>query len=220
LDEVAEMPASLQAKMLRVIENRCVRRLGGSQEHEFDVRVVGATNGVLDELVRSRRFREDLYFRLSVVHLALPPLRERLSDLPQLCEAILHDLNASHETRITGWHPDVLQAFQRHEWKGNVRELRNVLERAVVLAREGDIQLEHLPRGFGGLSLERTQRSLAPVPSVTLPVGTTLEEAEQELIDITLTWTKHNRSRAAEILGIDPKTLYNKLKGSGAASGE
>jgi len=220
LDEVAEMPASLQAKLLRVIESRSVRRLGSSYEQQFDVRVVGATNGNLTELVRSGRFREDLYFRLSVVHLALPPLRERLADLPQLCEAILRDVNAVHDTRVTGWHPDVMRAFERHEWKGNVRELRNVLERAVVLGREGDILPEHLPPGLGGSAPERKQRTLGPVPSVTLSVGTTLDEAEQELIDITLTWTKHNRSRTAEILGIDPKTLYNKLKGNSASASE
>jgi DNA-binding NtrC family response regulator len=220
LDEIGEMPAALQAKLLRVLENRSVRRLGGSQEHQFDVRVVAATNRRLDELVHSGLFREDLYFRLSVVQIVLPPLRERLEDLPQLCEAILRDLNVSHDARITGVHDDALRAFERHSWKGNVRELRNVLERALVLAREGEITVDHLPMGLGGSRTERTQRSLAPVPSVTLSVGTTLEEAEHELIGITLTWTRHNRSRAAEILGIDPKTLYNKLKGSGAANGE
>jgi DNA-binding NtrC family response regulator len=220
LDEVAEMPSTLQAKLLRVLENHSVRRLGGSQEHQFDVRVVAATIQPLEELARAGQFREDLYFRLGVVHIPLPPLRDRLEDLPQLCEAVLRDLNASHGARITSLHPDVMRAFHRHDWKGNVRELRNILERALVLAQEGEIDINHLPRGFGGLTLEKVQRSLAPVPSVTLPVGTTLDQAEHKLIEITLTWTKQNRSRAAEILGIDPKTLYNKLKGSGAAAGE
>jgi DNA-binding NtrC family response regulator len=220
LDEIGEMPPALQAKLLRVLENRRVRRLGGAHEHEFDVRVVAATNRRLDELVRTGQFREDLYFRLSVVQVALPPLRDRLEDIPQLCEYILRDLNISHEARITGIDDEAYRALEHHHWKGNVRELRNVLERAVVLAREGDIQLEHLPAGFGAVRSANTQRSLSPMPSVTLSVGTTLEEAEHELIGITLTWTRHNRSRAAEILGIDPKTLYNKLKGSGAAGGE
>jgi DNA-binding NtrC family response regulator len=220
LDEVAEMPPSLQAKLLRVLENSRVRRLGGSQELQFDVRIVAATNRPLDEFVGTGKFRQDLYFRLSVVHIPLPPLRDRLQDLPQLCESILHNLNVTHQTQLVGVHPDVLTAFQRHEWRGNVRELRNVLERAVVLAREGEILPEHLPRGLGGVFVERAQRSLSPSPSVTLPVGTTLEQAERELIEITLTWTKQNRSRAAEILGIDPKTLYNKLKTSTAAGGE
>jgi DNA-binding NtrC family response regulator len=214
------MPLALQAKLLRVLENRRLRRLGGSQEQEFDVRVVAATNRRLDELVRNGQFREDLYFRLSVVQIGLPPLRERIDDLPQLCEFILRDLNAAHDARITGIDDQALRALERHPWKGNVRELRNVLERGVVLAREGEIQVGHLPLGFGDARVETAQRALSPVPSVTLAVGTTLEEAEHELIGITLTWTKHNRSRAAEILGIDPKTLYNKLKGSGAASGE
>jgi DNA-binding NtrC family response regulator len=220
LDEIGEMAPSLQAKLLRVLESRSVRRLGGTQEHQFDVRVVAATNRRLEERVAALGFREDLYFRLSVVHIPLPPLRDRLDDLPQLCGAILADLNASHQSRITGIHPEAMEAFRRHEWKGNVRELRNVLERGMVLAREGEILAEHLPPGLGGLQTQRTQRALGPTPSVTLPVGTTLDQAEQELIDITMTWTRHNRSRAAEILGIDPKTLYNKLKASGAAGAE
>jgi DNA-binding NtrC family response regulator len=220
LDEVGDMPALLQAKLLRVLENHRVRRLGGSEEHQFDVRVVAATNRPLEEIVHSGQFREDLFFRLSVLHITLPPLRDRVEDLPLLCESILRDLNVAHESRITGLHPEVMQALERHSWPGNVRELRNLLERALVLAREGEIALEHLPKGFGTRPVERPKLSLAPVPAVTLPVGTTLEQAEREVIRMTLTWTKHNRSRAAEMLGIDPKTLYNKLKENGASGVE
>jgi DNA-binding NtrC family response regulator len=219
LDEIGDMPASLQSKLLRVLETRRVRRLGGSREHEFDIRVVAATNRPLEDLVRAGEFREDLFFRLHVIHIAVPPLRERLEDIPLLCEAILTDLAAAHAIRPVGLHPEVLKAFGRHEWRGNVRELRNVLERALVLGAEREIRTEHLPAGFGP-PLGKVQRSLEPMPSVTLPVGTSLARAEQELIAVTLMWTKHNRTRAAELLGIDPKTLYNKLKEDGPISGQ
>jgi DNA-binding NtrC family response regulator len=218
LDEIGDMPSSLQSKLLRVLETRRVRRLGGSREHDFDIRVVAATNRALEDLVRAGQFREDLFFRLHVIHIAVPPLRERLEDIPLLCEAILTDLAAAHGIRAGGLHPDVLTAFCRHEWRGNVRELRNVLERALVVGGDGEIRAEHLPAGFGP-PVGKVHRSLEPTPSVTLPVGTSLARAEQELIAVTLTWTKHNRTRAAELLGIDPKTLYNKLR-DGPISGE
>jgi DNA-binding NtrC family response regulator len=220
LDEIGDMPLGLQSKLLRVLENRTVRRIGSAHEFQVDVRVVSSTNQDLEEMVRSNQFREDLYFRLSVFHIPLPPLRDRLDDLRILSETILRDLNEVHGSRVTGVHPDVLEAFGRYPWPGNVRELRNILERALVFAGEGEIQVSHLPKGFAGLPEERPKRTLSPVPSVTLPVGTTLDQAERELIQITLTYTRNNRSRAADMLGIDPKTLYNKLKGSVANGGE
>jgi DNA-binding NtrC family response regulator len=220
LDEIGDMPVGLQSKLLRVLESRTVRRLGASQEFDVDVRVVSSTNQNLQELVAKGQFREDLYFRLSVFHIPLPPLRDRLEDIPQLAETIVRDLNASHGSKVAAIHPEVLDAFSRYEWPGNVRELRNVLERAIVFADEDEILPAHLPKGFAGLPDERPKRSLSPVPSVTLPVGTSLEQAEREMIQITLTYTRNNRSRAAEMLGIDPKTLYNKLKGPATPSGE
>lgn len=217
LDEVGDMPLASQAKLLRVLEDRRVRRLASARETEIDVRVVASTNRNLETLVKNGTFREDLFFRLTVLHITLPPLRDRLEDLPALCDAILSDLNALHETRITGLDPAVLEAMRRHEWPGNVRELRNVLERAVILAHEGEISAFHLPKGFGGLPVERTRRELGIIPTVTLPVGTTVDQAERELIEITLMHTKHNQRKAAELLGITPKTLYNKLKEYGAS---
>jgi DNA-binding NtrC family response regulator len=117
-------------------------------------------------------------------------------------------------------HPDVLEAFRRHAWPGNVRELRNVLERALVISGGSEIVASHLPQGFGNLPRQPPRRSLGPTPSVTLMAGTTLEDAELEMIQITMAYTNNNRARAAEILGIDPKTLYNKLKERSACAGE
>jgi DNA-binding NtrC family response regulator len=220
LDEIGDMPLALQAKLLRVLETRHFRRLGGAQEIQVDVRVVAATNRLLTESVRDGSFREDLYFRLSVLELPLPPLRERLEDLPELCDAILRDLKTTYGSAMPYVHPDVLEAFRRHPWPGNVRELRNVLERALVISGGSEIVTSHLPQGFGSLPQQPPRRSLGPTPSVTLMAGTTLEDAELEMIHITMAYTNNNRARAAEILGIDPKTLYNKLKERSTCAGE
>ena len=212
LDEIGDMPLHFQAKLLRVIEEQRVRRLGGSREVELDVRIVAATNKNLDDMVRSGAFREDLFFRLSVMQVALPPLRDRMEDLPALVSAIVAELNARDNTRITNIDSATLEALRHHAWPGNVRELRNILERAATLAREGEITIAHLPKGFGGTPQEKPRRTLGTLSSVTLPVGTTIEQAERELIQVTLIHTKHNRTKAAGILGVTPKTLYNKLR--------
>jgi DNA-binding NtrC family response regulator len=168
-------------------------------------------------MVESGTFRADLLYRLRVLQIALPPLRDRLSDLPDLCAALLDQLNRAHGATVAGLGNGVSNAFHRYRWPGNVRELRNVLERAVILAGSGEIHIEHLPKGFAGLPpTEPVQRTLAPLPSVTLSVGTTLDQAERELIEITLAHTRHNRTRAAELLGVSAKTLYNKLKEYGS----
>ncbi len=212
LDEIGDMPVALQAKLLRVLEGRSVRRLGAPTEIQIDVRVIASTNKNVQQVVRSGAFREDLFFRLSVLQVELPTLRDRLDDLAVLCQAIIAGLNSAHETRVTGVDPTAFEALKRHHWPGNVRELRNVLERGVILAREGEITTVHLPRCFPGLAGERPRRDLGVLPTVTLPVGTTIEQAERELIEITLLHTKRNQTKAAELLGVSAKTLYNKLK--------
>jgi DNA-binding NtrC family response regulator len=212
LDEIGDMPVALQAKLLRVLEDQRIRRIAAPQETEVDVRVIASTNKDLRGLVSSGLFREDLYFRLSVLHIALPALRERLDELPGLCSALIARVNALHQTRITSVDASVMSALQRHDWPGNVRELRNILERAAILAREGEITPDYLPKGFGGLPQERARRDLGAIPTVTLPVGATIEQAERELIAITLMHTRHNQTKAAELLGISAKTLYNKLR--------
>ena len=213
LDEIGEMPALTQAKLLRVLEDSKVRRLGGKAEFEVDVRVVAATNKVPEEAVLAGHLREDLYYRLNVFHIHLPPLREREEDIPLIAESLVVDLNRKHGCRCDISEP-VLEAFRRHNWPGNVRELRNVLERALILAGVGTLELKHLPPPF-------QVHSAGPVavdagPAVEFPLGTTVSEVEKVLILRTLEHTQNNKARAAEILGISLKTLHNKLKKYGS----
>jgi DNA-binding NtrC family response regulator len=216
LDELAEMPIATQAKLLRVLEDSRVRRLGGKTEIQVDVRVIASTNRSLEEAIQKGQLREDLYYRLNVFQIALPPLRERLDDLPLLTDALIADLNEKHGCRVTGLEPEVLDRFRRHAWPGNVRELRNVLERAVIMAGEGAVSAMHLPPGFGGAPAASANHG-GDLPHVQLKFGATVDEAEKALILMTLAQTKNNKTRAAEILGISLKTLFNKLKEYGSA---
>jgi transcriptional regulator with PAS, ATPase and Fis domain len=220
LDELGEMPVGTQAKLLRVLEDSCVRRLGGKTEISVDVRVVASTNKVIEDALRKGELREDLYYRLNVFQITLPALRERDGDLPMLTEALIESMNRKHDTRVVDVQPDVMEQFTRYSWPGNVRELRNVLERAVILAGEGTITSHHLPRDFGVPAGARPAQPIAEPDAVRLPVGTTVSEAERLLIQITLQHTRNNKTRAAEILGISLKTLFNKLKEYGAAEAE
>src|SRR5580658_7195734 len=145
LDEIGDMPIGTQAKLLRVLEERKVRRLGGKVDLPVDVRVVAVTNKVPDEAIRNKLLREDLFYRLNVFHITLPPLRDRKEDIPAIATALIRDLNKKHGARVTHLHPDVLQRFSTASWPGNVRELRNVIERAVIMAGAGEIQISHLP---------------------------------------------------------------------------
>ncbi|HLH04522.1 MAG TPA: sigma-54 dependent transcriptional regulator [Bryobacteraceae bacterium] len=217
LDELAEMPSGTQAKLLRVLEDSRVRRLGGKSEISVDVRVIAATNRNLDEALKKGDLREDLFYRLNVFQINLPPLRQRLNDLPILTETLIAHLNRKHGSNVTFASPEVLEAFRRHSWPGNVRELRNVLERAVIMAGEGAIHMAHLPYDFGAAPGSRPAAQVFEPDGVRLPVGTTVGEAEKALIQLTLQHTKNNKTRAAEILGISLKTLFNKLKEYGAA---
>jgi DNA-binding NtrC family response regulator len=229
LDEIGEMPLQTQAKLLRILEDSHVRRLGGKLEFHVDVRVVAATNKVPEEAVRGGNLREDLYYRLNVFHVHIPPLRERKADIPSLAEVLMADMNRKHDCRVTEISAAVLETFERHNWPGNVRELRNVLERAVILAGEGAIERKHLPaflsNGVVAVAVGAGSAVAATAPadddeSVRFAVGTTVEEAEKGLILRTLEHTKNNKTRAAEILGISLKTLHNKLKEYGAAKEE
>jgi DNA-binding NtrC family response regulator len=207
------MPQATQAKLLRVLEDGRVRRLGGKSEIQLDVRVLAATNAPLDAAIKDGKFREDLFYRLNVFPIPLPPLRDHLEDLPVLVQALLEDLNRKHGTKVTDVSPALMERLQAHSWFGNVRELRNVLERAVILSGEGTLDVAHLAPGFGGAPVART----APTGGeLQIPVGFTIEQAERALIELTLDHTKNNKTRAAEILGISQKTLFNKLKEYGA----
>jgi DNA-binding NtrC family response regulator len=215
LDEIGEMPAPTQAKLLRILEDSRVRRLGGKTEFEVDVRVVAATNKAPEEAVKKGSLREDLYYRLNVFHIHLPPLRERKEDIQPIAESLITLLNSKHECKVTGISTEVQEIFRTYNWPGNVRELRNALERAVILAGQGNIERKHLSPAFTAPAAE------APVPdddSVQFRVGTTVEEAERGLILRTLEHTHNNKTKAAEILGISLKTLHNKLKEYGAAA--
>jgi transcriptional regulator with PAS, ATPase and Fis domain len=224
LDEIGEMPLQTQAKLLRILEDSKVRRLGGKTEFEVDVRVIAATNKIPDEAVRGGHLREDLFYRLNVFHIHLPALRERKEDLQPIAEALIGDLNRKHDCRVVEISAAVMDALRRHDWPGNVRELRNVLERAVILAGEGAIELKHLPAFLQSRPVAIATAApaiAAPVATYTQPeedgairftVGTTVEEAEKGLILRTLEHTRNNKTRAAEILGISLKTLHNKLK--------
>jgi len=217
LDELAEMPSGTQAKLLRVLEDSRVRRLGGKNEISVDVRIIAATNRNVEDALKKGDLREDLYYRLNVFQITLPPLRQRIGDLPILTEALIAHLNRKHGCNVTNVSPEVMEAFRKHTWPGNVRELRNVLERAVIMAGEGAIQMSHLPFDFGASGVARPPAQIFEPESVRLPVGTTVGEAEKALIQLTLQHTKNNKTRAAEILGISLKTLFNKLKEYGAA---
>ncbi len=220
LDEIGDMPHNTQAKLLRVLEDSRVRRLGGKNEMVVDVRVIASTNKILEESMKKSEFREDLYYRLNVFQIPLPSLRQRLDDVPLLTEALLRDLNKKHAARVTDIHPEVVDQLRRHNWPGNIRELRNILERAVILAGEGTILPNHLPHALGVAAGTRAPITSQDDDVLKLPVGVTVSEAEKLLIQLTLQHTKNNKTRAAEILGISLKTLFNKLKEYGAAEAE
>jgi DNA-binding NtrC family response regulator len=213
LDEIGEMPVGTQGKLLRVLEDRKVRRLASPKEIEVDVRIIAATNRDLRTAIQKGAFREDLFFRLNVFEVELPPLRERVEDIPLIAEALIHELNRRHECRVTEIDPEVSELFLRHSWPGNARELRNVLERAVILCGQGTIRTQHLPSGFAGLPAPALVDAQGDSDDmVILRPGITAEDAERRLILMTLKHADNNRTRAAGILGLSVKTLFNKLK--------
>ena len=215
LDEIGEMPIATQAKLLRVLEDHKLRRLGSKAETPVDVRVLAATNKVPEEAVANGHLRNDLYYRLNVFNLHLPPLREHKEDISQLVSALLADMNAKHGRDVASVSDAVLQLFNSYHWPGNVREMRNTLERAVIVCEGSLIEPRHLPPNFGSSGI---RPAAGDGEGIRLEVGTTVEQAEKMLILKTLATTNNNKTRAAEILGISLKTLHNKLKEYGNAS--
>jgi DNA-binding NtrC family response regulator len=208
LDEIGEMPAPTQAKLLRVLEDHKVRRLGSKVETPVDVRVVAATNKNPQQAVADGHLRQDLFFRLNVFHIHLPPLREHKDDLPLLVDHLLAEISEKHGKKVTSIGADVMDLLKSYPWPGNVRELRNVLERAAIATDRATIGRQHLPSDFG----KAPAVGSSGLGGIRFPVGTTVDEVERELILQTLSSTSQNKTRAAELLGISLKTLHNKMK--------
>ena len=205
LDEISELPLMLQAKILRAIQEKEIRRVGATKPISVDVRIIAATNLNLGEEVKSRRFREDLYYRLNVIELKLPPLRERREDIPLLVEAFLKKCGEVRGKEVKGVGEAALAMLMDYAWPGNVRELENVIERAVTLSRGDKISPDDLPAAVQGARGDR--RVLDEAAERTLP----LHELEKEYIKKVLEKTGGNKYQAAHALGIDRKTLYRKL---------
>jgi DNA-binding NtrC family response regulator len=219
LDEIGEMPVATQAKLLRVIEESAVRRLGGANDIPISVRVLAATNRPPEKAIQEKHLREDLYYRLNVFHISLPPLRERKQDIASIAEALIGNLNQKHNCRVTHLSPEVLAQFSANPWPGNVRELRNVVERAIIVAAEGEIRLRHLPRAF----VPEGQETPPPSPAISnnaqddedvlsLRAGVPMSEVEEAYIRLVLKHTKNNKRKAAEVLGFCLRTLHGKLR--------
>jgi len=199
------VPMPLQPKLLRVIEDRRVRRLGGSQELHVDVRVIAATNQDPKAAVEKGSLREDLFYRLNVFTVFLPPLREKKVDIPLLAQQFIREFNKKHNMRVDAMRDEVLDLMKTYPWPGNVRELRNVIERAVILSKGNWIERSHLPAYI------QSPRA-GGAGKIVLPLGVTVADAEKELILRTLKNVDNNKAEAARRLGLDVKTIRNKLK--------
>ncbi len=205
LDEIAEMTPTTQAKLLRVLQERTFRTLGGTREQAVDIRVIAATNQDPTDAVRQGKLREDLYYRLNVFAIRLPPLRDRKDDVPLLAQAFIKEFNARNAREVAGVSDEAMRLLERCHWPGNVRELRNVIERATIVAKGALLVPADLP------PLAGPAPAAGPARGRGLAPGTTVDEVERQLIDVTLQHTNGNKTRAAEMLGISLKTLHNKL---------
>jgi len=205
LDEITEMPLHAQAKLLRFLEEKQVRPVGAVESVSVDARVVAATNRVLTPAVESGHLRRDLYYRLGVIHITIPPLRERAEDIPALATHFVQEFNQAASIQVEGFAPEALHALCRYAWPGNVRELRNVIEGLYALGRHGRIELLELPASV------RTSDTDAPAPRTASSVYT-LREAERTLVETALRAAKGNKSEAARLLGISRSRLYNFIR--------
>jgi transcriptional regulator with PAS, ATPase and Fis domain len=204
LDEISTIDDRVQISLLRLLENKTFCRIGGRRAIKADVRIVAATNEDLYEAVEAGRFREDLYYRLEVFRIHMPPLRERIGDIPLLVQDFLTRYNQIYDKRITGLAPEAMAMLEAYGWPGNVRELKNVIHRAVVVCMGDIVTPAHLSA--------RIKPGRGNKGQVVLPVGTSFEEAERELLRKTLQATGNNRRHAAALLGVSRSTLYNKIR--------
>src|SRR5207253_173002 len=204
LDEIGETTPATQVKLLRALQHREVIPVGSTEAVAVDTRVVAATNRDLDEEIRAGGFRSDLYYRLNVIALHLPPLRQRADDIPVLVEHFLHRISELRAEPLKALAPGTMEVLQEYQWPGNVRELENALERAAILTTGSEITVASLPERV-------SQRKAEPLVSARTPPNPTLEAVERAYILWVLQSEGGNKSRAAEVLGIDPSTLYRKL---------
>ncbi|MCQ2586038.1 MAG: sigma-54 dependent transcriptional regulator [Treponema sp.] len=202
LDEIGEISQSVQVKLLRVIQNRQFERVGGEKTIDVDVRIIAATNRNLEEEVKAGRFREDLYYRLNVVSVQVPPLRERKEDIPLLVSTFLDRFNEENGKDVKGFDSKAKSALSNYSWPGNIRQLQNVVEGCVAMSVSDTVKLADLPDYLQNGSGDK---------SISIPLGTSMEEAEMIIINDTLAFCGGNRSKCAEVLGIGRKTLYRKL---------
>ncbi len=217
LDEIGEMPNDLQSKLLRVLEDGMVRRVGGAEEMKVDVRVLAATNLPFDSLLGEGKLRDDVYYRLNVFHIHMPPLRDRPGDVLLLADHFLAEFTRENDRAVASFSEQARELLARHAWPGNARELRNVVQRAVVLCAEDEIGPHHLPAALRSASrFAETQSSEDGV--VRIRVGTSIDDAERALVERTLEACGGNKAKTASVLGISPKTLYAKLRQYGGAS--
>jgi two-component system response regulator PilR (NtrC family) len=220
LDEIGELPISMQVKLLRALQERKVKRVGGVQEKEIDVRVVAATNRDLETEVEKGTFRQDLFYRLNVIQLRLPPLRERREDIPLLVDHFVKKFSAEHGRTITGTDPDAMSALMAHNFPGNVRELENLIERAVTLAPGDRVSLEALPT-LSSLSVAAPNVGPAPtLPETGIDLEKLVEAFERNLIIKALERTRGNRTEAARILGVTFRSLRYRLSKLGITGGD
>ena len=204
LDEVGEIPLANQVDLLRVLEEKVYTPVGSSVSTKADVRIIFATNRDLDQEVMEGRFREDLYYRINVVPIRLPPLSDRKEDIPLLVETFLDELCASHRKSRKRFSPEAMRMILDYAWPGNVRELKNTVERIVVTCPETEVGSQRLPPGV---------RASAPVPkNLVIPLSTSIEETERLLIENTLAHVTSNRQEAARVLGISVRALHYKIK--------
>ena len=227
LDEIGTMDEAVQVSLLRVLETGAFRPVGAKKDEHVDVRVIAATNIDLREAVKQGAFRADLLHRFEVFSIRLPALRERTDDIPALAQAFLDEVNLDFELAITGFAPRVMDILLRYPWTGNVRELRNTIAQAAIMAEAGEINVQHLPRRIRN-SDPQAEPPASPFPSdspdndaatpddpreegVFVPLGVSLEEAQRAYVLRTLDFCENNKTRAAKMLGLSRKTLYDRL---------
>jgi DNA-binding NtrC family response regulator len=216
-DEITEMDLAMQAKLLRVIQERSVRRVGGNREIPLDIRIVAATNRDPQEAVKTKLFREDLFFRVAVVTLQIPPLRKRPDDIPALAQHFLREISAQYGRNIEGFTPQVMDRLRGYEWPGNVRELRNVIERAVSLAQKVLIREEDLPPDMQ--KLPRRRATIDSVDSYETAKGKLLDQFQSDYFSQLMNEENGNITRVAQRAGVDRKTVYRILSAVGQAKG-